>query len=181
MKIKNFFVLTGAMGGGKSAVLKHLRNKNILCIDEPARQILKEQRIINGNGVPEKDPELFCQLMLSRSVHLFKSYAESKNTVIFDRGIPDMIAYADLFGIDKNIYMNAAKVYSYNNIVFMFKGIEEIYTTDDERKMDFKSAEKFGFKVKEVYKELGYILTDVPYLSEEERSFFISDTIEKII
>ncbi|HAY34444.1 MAG TPA: AAA family ATPase [Ignavibacteria bacterium] len=181
MKIKNFFVLTGAMGGGKSAVLKHIRKNNFKCIDEPARQILKEQRRIKGKGVPEKDPELFCQLMLSRSVHLFQSNADYKDTVVFDRGIPDMIAYADLFGIDKNIYMNAAKVYSYNNIVFMFNGIEEIYTTDDERKMNYKAAEKFGFNVKEIYKELGYYVTDVPYMSEEERSSFIIETIEKII
>ncbi|MBK9332000.1 MAG: AAA family ATPase [Ignavibacteria bacterium] len=176
----NYFILSGAMGGGKSAIIKHLRKKNYICIDEPARRILEEQRSVVGNGVPEKDPELFCQLMLSRSLHQFKSNADYEGPVIFDRGIPDLIAYADLFGIIKNVYMNAAKIYLYNKNVFMFNGIEEIYTTDNERKMDFVAAEKFGFKVNDIYKELGYNVTEVPFLSEEERSEFIINMIEHL-
>jgi predicted ATPase len=42
----NFFILTGAMGAGKSTVLKELRKLKLTCVDEPARQLLAEQRDI---------------------------------------------------------------------------------------------------------------------------------------
>ena len=46
----NYFILTGAMGAGKSTILKKLRKLGLPCIDEPARQILAEQRAISGLG-----------------------------------------------------------------------------------------------------------------------------------
>jgi hypothetical protein len=45
-----------------------------------------------------------------------------KNKIcIFDRGIPDLIIYAELFNIDTKIYYNAAKEYKYIKNVFFFK------------------------------------------------------------
>jgi predicted ATPase len=51
-----FFLLTGAFGSGKSTLLEHLRLRGIRGVDEPARPILDEQRSIQGNGLPDKDP-----------------------------------------------------------------------------------------------------------------------------
>ena len=59
----NYFVMTGAMGAGKSAVLDALAAMDFRCIVEPARVVLKEQRQHGGMGVPEKDPALFNMLM----------------------------------------------------------------------------------------------------------------------
>ena len=39
-----------------------------LGVDEPAREILAEQRAIGGCGVADKDPQLFCDLMLERAI-----------------------------------------------------------------------------------------------------------------
>ena len=173
----NYFILSGAMGRGKSTILKLLKQKGYLCIDEPARQIISEQRSIDGEGLYDKNPELFAQLMLSRSINLYELNSEYKGKVIFDRGIPDLIAYADIFNIKKEVYLNASKLYSYNTNVFMFKGWKEIYTTDDERKMDYESADKFGSNVSYIYKELGYNLIEVPFDSVEKRVEFIINLI----
>ncbi|MDQ3020366.1 MAG: AAA family ATPase [Bacteroidota bacterium] len=177
MRKNNYFILSGAMGGGKSTILKQLREKGYLCIDEPARQILEEQRSIEGEGVPEKNPELFVQLMLSRSINQYKINSKYNDVVFFDRGIPDLIAHADLSNTSRKVYINASKVYLYNKNVFMFKGWKEIYTTDDERKMDFDSAKKFGVSVSDIYKELGYNIIDVPFISVEKRVEYIIDLI----
>ena len=59
----------------------------------------------------------------------------------------------------------------------MFKGWKEIYTTDDERKMDYESADKFGSNVSYIYKELGYNLIEVPFDSVEKRVEFIINLI----
>jgi predicted ATPase len=177
----NYFILTGAMGAGKSTILKQLREKGYLCVDEPARPILEEQRGIEGEGVPEKNPELFVQLMLSRAINQYKINSKYNDVILFDRGIPDFIAYADLFNINKDVYINAAKVYLYNKNIFMFKGWKEIYTTDDERKMDFEWAKKFGINVSGIYKELGYNIIDVPFDSVEKRLEFIVNLIDTFV
>lgn len=174
----NYFILTGAMGGGKSSILNQLKEKKYLCIDEPARQILEEQRSINGEGIPEKNPQLFNQLMLSRSINQYKINSKYNDVILFDRGIPDLIAYADLFNINKNIYINAAKDYLYNKNVFIFNGWKEIYTTDDERKMEFDLAKEFGNNVSKIYTELGYNVIDVPFVSVEERVKYIINLID---
>jgi len=103
----NYFVLTGAMGSGKSTILNELRTLGLPCMEEPARQILAEQRAIEGSGVPEHDPKLFIDLLLSRSIYQFKEMEHLQGPVIYDRGIPDNIAYAKLFDLDRSPSMNA--------------------------------------------------------------------------
>jgi hypothetical protein len=66
--VRNRFVVTGAPGSGKTPILRELVRLGFLGVDEPAREILAEQRAIGGNGVYDKDPQLFCDLMLERAV-----------------------------------------------------------------------------------------------------------------
>ncbi|MEO8513142.1 MAG: AAA family ATPase [Ignavibacteria bacterium] len=176
----NYFVLTGAMGAGKSTVINKLQDLKYNCIPEPARIILKEQRSSGGEGVPEKDSGLFTRLMLT---HMLTDHAANKDSdelFVFDRGLPDLIAYSVLFNIDKDAYLNAAMDNRYNKHVFMFEPWEEIYTTDDERKMSFAQSKRFGESVKKIYVELGYSVIGVPFLPAEERAAFIIDSIERI-
>ena len=178
MSKTNFYVLSGAMGAGKSAVLARLTELGILCIPEPAREILAEQRTIKGTGVPEKSPDLFTMLMLSRSIHNYTAHRPETETVVFDRGIPDIIAYARLFQLDETPYANAAREFRYNPNVFYFPAWEKIYTTDSERKMSFEDASAFGSILKSIYAGCGYHVLDVPRLTVEERVEFILDCIK---
>jgi len=168
-----FFVLTGAIGGGKSTVIDQLGRIGIECIPEPARQILREQRSVAGKGAPEEDPGLFCQLMLSRAIKFYTDRYSTNHVVVFDRGIPDMIAYAELFGLDTTIYRNAAMQYAYNNNVFYFEGWPEIYKNDDERKIDVRQASDFGMRAIQAYKSLGYEIVKVPKKPVKDRVKFV--------
>lgn len=174
-----YFVLTGAMGAGKSAVLARLRARQRPCIDDPARQILKEQRSIEGTGVPGIDDGLFSHLMLSRAIQLYQDNARAPEAVVFDRAIPDLIAYADLFGLDSAVFERAARIYRYNETVLYFAGWRDIYTTDDERKMDFDSANRFGQNAASVNSRLGYRTVEVPRVPADERASFILDVIDR--
>ena len=173
----NFYVFSGAMGGGKSTVLSRLRDFGIHCVPEPAREILAEQRLIKAMGVPEKNADLFSMLMLSRSIHNYYENSSVEESVIFDRGIPDMIAYARLLTLDETSYRNAAKEFRYNTTVFYFPAWEEIYTTDSERKMSFEDAKAFGAVVRSIYEKFGYRILEVPRFSVEGRVQFIMDNI----
>jgi predicted ATPase len=175
----NFYILSGAMGAGKTAVLSKLKEIGFPCVPEPAREILTEQRRIRGMGVPEKNADLFCMLMLSRSIHNHHENSDIEKAVVFDRGTPDMIAYARLFALDETPYVNAAKEFRYNPTVFYMPAWEEIYTNDSERKMTFEDARAFGDTVKSIYKEFGYHIVEVPRIALGERVQFISDRIAR--
>ena len=103
-------------------MLGELKNKGLTCVAEPAREILAEQRAIDGAGVQEKDAQLFCELLLSRSIASYKHYGNEKGPIIFDRGIPDNISYAQLFELDTDVYVNAAKHFRYQPMVFFLPG-----------------------------------------------------------
>ena len=170
-------ILTGAMGSGKSTVLKRLKAEEFIVVEEPAREILAEQRNIGDEGTPEKNPKLFTQLLLSRAICQFKKMQGAHETVIFDRGIPDNIAYAQLFELNYPPAHHAARLFQYHPIVFFFPAWETIYTPDDERTMTFKEAQIFGDSIHKIYQEQGYTLIEVPCTSPEKRMQFIKEKI----
>lgn len=173
----NYFILTGAMGAGKSTLLNQILSENITLIPEPARQILAEQRSINGNGVPETNPKLFTELMLSRAIFQYRELENHPGPVIFDRGIADNIVYADLFEFELEAAKKAAEEYRYNKLVFFLGGWEEIYCTDAERKMSFAAANKFGADVKNIYADLGYEILELPRDTAKVRAQIIIDAV----
>ena len=122
-------ILTGAFGSGKSTVLQLLKAQDLIVVAEPARQILAEQRSIGDEGVPEKNPKLFIQLLLSRAMYQYQQMQGVHDKVIFDRGVADNIAYAELFNLHYPAAKEAAKRLRYDTNVFFFPAWQEIYTT----------------------------------------------------
>ncbi len=179
MNKNNYYILTGAFGSGKSTVIEILKERGFMCVNEPARVILAEQRAVNGNGVPETDPELFTRLMMDYSVDSYMQYKNETHPVIFDRGMPDLAAYAKIFGLDELYYRKISESYRYNSTVFCFNGWGDIYINDNERKADFNTANGFGVSVKQIYAESGYNVVDVPFTDVKQRSDFIVDIIKR--
>jgi predicted ATPase len=177
LKKNNYFILTGAMGAGKSTILQELIAHKFMCIEEPARPIIAEQRSIDGDGIYDKDKKLFLELMLSRAIFQFKQMQNFHEPIVFDRGIADNIGYSHVFGLDLPHIYKASEKYKYNNIVFFTPGWKDIYQTDDERKMSFEVAKQFGDDIKNVYLNLGYKVVDVPFDIPEMRAKFIINTI----
>ncbi|MDR1114567.1 MAG: hypothetical protein LBL33_00140 [Tannerella sp.] len=60
---------------------------------------------------------------------------------------------------------------------FFFKGWEEIYTTDSERKMPYQQANEFGERMIEIYE---YNIIEVPLVSGEKHTVFILNKIRKL-
>jgi predicted ATPase len=167
------FILTGAPGVGKTSLLKELEKASFRCVSEPARIILAEQRAGKGEALPEKNPKLFCELLLQRSIQDYEKKWNHDGLVVFDRGVPDNIAYAACFGLDASPYLRIAKNYPYNRMAFLIPPWEEIYSTDDERKMNFRQVCEFHQLIRNAYTDLGYNLVEVPRCSIQERASFI--------
>jgi predicted ATPase len=100
-----------------------------------------------------------------------------KGHVIYDRGIPDNIAYAELFALHKKFVINAANQYRYNKRIFFLPAWKEIYKTDGERKMTFDQALRFGDDIRKIYEDLGYRIIDVPMEPPNKRAEFIQNAI----
>ncbi len=175
---KNLFVITGAPGSGKTPIVRELMALGFKGVDEPAREVLAQQRAIGGGGVYDRDRRLFCDLMLSRAIADFDRMGGAQTPVFFDRGIPDQIGYAELFGLDTSMAESAAAGHRYNDVVFALPSWPEIYVTDSERTMTFESAQAFGERVRNVYEDLGYTVVVVPRDTIGARARFIVETVE---
>lgn len=171
--MENFTILTGAPGSGKSAVLNVLRKIGHECVDEPAREILAEQRSVGGRGLPAEDPRLFTELLLSRSLFNYRRMERRGSLLLFDRGIPDVVGYGKYYGLDTTHMLRAARQYRYAKTVFVTPAWEAIYRTDDERTMTYDEARLFGDGINNIYEELGYDLVTLPLESPESRARFI--------
>lgn len=172
---ENFFVLTGAPGAGKTTLLNRLKS-DFIVEHEPAREVIQEQRDCNGNGLWDKDKNMFLDLLLKRSVEKFDKYDENQR-VVFDRGIPDNIAYAITGKIEIERFVYAAKSRTYNSKVFILPPWHQIYTTDDERNMSFEAALDFHEELVKAYSKLNYELVEVPKTDVENRKKFVLQTI----
>lgn len=174
----NLFILTGAPGSGKTAILARL-GKEFRCVEEPAREVLAEQRATGGSGTWDRDASLFVHLLLQRSIEKYEMARTSGETVIFDRGIPDCIVYAVLAGADPRPSLEAIDGYRYESHVLFLDPWRDIYRTDDERVMSFDDTVSFGRKLRDVYERSGYTLVDVPRDSIANRATFVRMSVAR--
>jgi predicted ATPase len=174
----NLFILTGAPGTGKTAILRQLGNE-FTSVDEPAREILAEQRATGGRGTWDQDPSLFVRLLLQRSIEKYAMARRSEETVIFDRAIPDCVVYAVLAGSNPTPSLKAVDVYRYQPHVLFLEPWSHIYETDEERIMSFDDTVSFGRELRDVYERSGYTLVEVPRDSIGGRATFVRMSIAR--
>jgi predicted ATPase len=172
-------ILTGAPGSGKTAILDGLSD-GVHTVREPAREVIAEQRAVGGTGTSEQDPARFVALLLERSIEKYRDAVRSgAPLVVFDRGVPDCVAYAAVSGVDPAESVAAAAQYRYNPRVVILEPWEEIYATDDERTMSFEQTIPFHAALVEAYERAGYTLVTTPTGSVEDRVAFVLDAITR--
>jgi predicted ATPase len=176
MRSAGLYILTGAPGSGKTAILDNI-GADIRCVGEAAREILAEQRSIGGAGTHDRDPSLFVDLLLQRSIDKHEAAQGWEGAAVFDRGVPDCIAYATLMGIDPSPNILASEAYRYHSEVLILEPWEEIYSVDDERTMSFADTIGFHEAILDAYERAGYVLVDAPRGSVESRAAFVRDLI----
>ena len=168
------YVLTGPFGSGKTPIIAELEVMGFGVVAEPAREIIAEQRAIDGDGVYDRDRSLFVELMLQRAIEGFRRTEGDPRPVVFDRAIPDLVAYAEISDLDPSKAAEASRMHRYNDTVFLCPSWPEIYTTDEDRRATFEQAYAFGERVRAVYEELGYTILEVPRGTPAERARFIA-------
>ncbi len=167
---KNYVVISGCSGGGKSTLLSELVRRGYSVVLEPGRQIVKEQYAIDGDAFPWINLQKFLDLALSRYLYQFNSQEHTDQLIFFDRGIIDAV---QLDSPQPKYFQNAANNFRYNRLVFLVPPWKEIFANDAERKHDFRSAVKEFDDLLIKYKNFGYETVLIPKVSVKERVDFI--------
>jgi predicted ATPase len=170
-------ILTGAPGSGKTAVLDAL-DPGIHRAAEPAREILARRRAAGDTNRP-RDWGAFISRLLQRSIEKHEVAKRLEGTVVFDRGIPDCVAYAVILKVDPGPAREAARAYRYHPDVLILPPWEDIYTTDHERTMSFADTLPFHDALVDAYARAGYRLVEVPRDVPERRAALVRELITR--
>ena len=179
----NFFVITGGPGVGKTTLLHELENRKYEVVPEIARELIKEQKEIDGEALPWRNKELYKEIMFDRSLASYdqtEKNIKNNKPVFFDRGFLDSICYATLIQskIDNRMNTYAIK-WRYNRIVFVLPPWQEIYAKDSERKQDWNESILTYEKMVETYQKYGYLIVEVPKVNVKNRADFVIKYIKR--
>ena len=171
-------VITGGPGTGKSTLVNELIRRGFTCLEEISRQVTLDAKEQGIDQLFLTKPLLFSELLLKgRQKQFIDADMHKDETVFFDRGIPDIIAYMDY--IDDTYpenFVEACKNSAYD-LVFILKPWEAIYTSDNERYENFDQALKIHDHLLNTYQSFHYKLVDVPFDTVENRTDFILKTL----
>ena len=169
-----FVLLSGCSGGGKSTLLAALRKRGFVCFEEPGRQVVREQLLIGGPGLPWQDPSLFAELCVSRAIQQMATAAGEAGPVFFDRGIVDAVAFFDYLGRDVPEHIErAARLLRYAPRMFLTPPWREIFAGDAERRHSYDEAVAQYEASLVTFRRLGYETIELPKATIERRVEFI--------
>lgn len=173
------YVISGGPGFGKTSIIEELERRNYLSIHEVSRSIIKEQMEHNGDVLPWKNLQAFSEKVFDQRVQQYL-HAPANQHCFFDRSIIDVLAYMtkDKLTIPAH-FTETIALHPYNQIVFLTPPWKEIYLNDGERKEDFDNANEIHRLLEQTYKQLGYVIENIPQLQVNHRVDFILDTINK--
>lgn len=169
-----FYILTGPPGAGKSSLLDALTG-DVQTVPEAARRVLAEQRSRGGVATGDQDPAAFVAHMFDT---MRADYHTASGLTLFDRGLPDLLAFCAYYQIPDDDIRAATKTVRYQPMVFFLPAWREIYRSDEERRLDFEGAAAFGELTRQAYRKAGYVILEVPKVSLSERRAFLLEHLD---
>ncbi len=172
-------VLIGGPSTGKTTLLNALKTRGYTCLDEVSREVTQAAKEEGIEQLFLTEPLLFSDKLLERRIQQFLDAGALDTDLVFiDRGIPDVSAYMDFFGMNyPQRFVKANQSYIYDRI-FVLPLWRDIHRTDAERYESFAEAEKIQQELIKTYEHYGYKPVEVPKNSVDERVSFILEQLK---
>lgn len=176
------FIITGSSGTGKSSLIKALAALHCPVYPEALRIILAEQSQQNGEALPSNNALLFLEYVLQRMVKdLQDAQTHPEQTACFyDRGLPDLLAYARRFEVSPKLVLGHSALQHYNTCVFVLEPWPEIFVQDEFRGLSYDAYARFHEQIVAAYQEMGFELISVPRATPARRADFVLDAARKL-
>lgn len=161
-----WYVLTGGPCAGKTTTIDELAKRGYPVVAEPARLII-EEKLAEGKTIGEivTDPD-WLPSVIRRSLQLHTAAPENE-TVFFDRGIADSIAYYHL----NNRALEPESKTMIDSVryqkVFLLDLVD--FRNDEARSESIEEARALHTLISNAYESLGYEIVRIPVMPVEER------------
>lgn len=167
------YIITGGPGAGKTTLLTALKRRNFACSQEVSRQLISENSATGSDCLPWIDLPSFAERAFERMIASYQDASE-KEIVFFDRGIPDIIAYLRVAGLEPvEKIQRSWQRYPYATTVFLLPPWEQIYVRDDARWQTFEESESIYNHIATIYRSSGYSVQGLPKCTVEQRADLI--------
>jgi len=177
-------IITGGPCTGKTSVINELALRGYTTGGESAREILGSQYfsqastsgyksvVSNEDFINTERKILQCQITL-------ESMVTGEGTVFLDRSILDPLAYIDFIGVSRESFLETIKNnMNYHPDVFILDQLP-FYVQDDIMKETHEEAKIIHNLIRDVYREFGFTIIDVPCFSVPQRADYILSHISQ--
>ena len=169
-KNNNWYVLTGGPCAGKTTTISELSKRGYPVVAEPARLII-EEKLTAGETIDQiVTNENWLPSVIERSLDLHTAAPDSE-TVFFDRGIADSIAYYRLnmreLDQESKAMIDSVKYKK----VFLLDLVD--FQNDEARSESIEEARTLHILISDAYESLGYEIVRVPVMPVSERVDYI--------
>jgi len=170
----NLYVISGGPGTGKTTTIESLRKEGFGILEETARKIAEKK--FPGKSVKEINPKDFQEEIFKLQVAQIEKIKDDKRIFFSDRGIGDTIAFYKLrVGQAPKEMWKYAKKIKYRGIFIL--DFLPFYEKDILRQEDEEEQKKIHEEIIKTYKELGYDIVRVPFMSVKDRVNFIKSKV----
>ena len=175
--MKNFVIISGCSGGGKSTLLEELSRRGHNIVPEPGRRIVQRELAWGGDALPWRDVEGFASRAIELSLQDLSTASGTQGWTFFDRGLIDAAAALQPYD-DGAALTEFASRHRFHQRVFLAPPWPDIYVTDRERQHGFEEARREYECLEQVYPSLGYEIILLPKCGIAERADFVLRAVE---
>ena len=180
--MRKLYVITGASGSGKSTVLRILKDKGYVVLEEQARKIIAQENK-KPDGMSRDDPEF--PLFLTQKQQEAEHGLPEKISFI-DRGIIDSLAFLAIEDKQpsKKLLSLIKKAPYEKKVFFLSLPPKEVFGKSDHKHSEetyepYERSLAFVNLLQQAYTSQGYELFIVPFASFEEQANMIEEEVLK--
>jgi predicted ATPase len=176
MSETNWYVVTGAPSSGKTTLVQELEKLGYRVIHEVARDYIETQMEQGGTLEEIRADKKSFENWILRAKIAIEAELPKDHVIIFDRAIPDSIAYFEAAGLGTEEAIEKSPRNRYKK-VFLLERLP--YQVDRARIEDNQIAIRLDQGLEQSYRMLGYEVTRIGVMPVQDRLRLILQEIEK--